>query len=267
MIWFAPKDFQVTIRELIEDFLALFFIFRSDRGSMADAMVAPATDTDMFVREWEFKKVEHFPKSGGIVQIARAEQGKTAVAQLIFIEKAHGAVFNFDPLNQVPLEKAEAPAVEKLEDFFVASERPTEVAALVITDVKMKRSVDAFAPAFAPCFAFGHEQRIAHEMDEPQVREEFEGSDVNGFQKRVAGFEVNRFAPARDVSGLFREPRADAIEPSRVRIVDGRAEQGGVSPIEERFVAARAIGDVVSKQVAKIARSRARAGESEKDTL
>lgn len=263
----ATEDFQVTLRELVENFLELIFVFGGHRCAVADASVAATTHKDAFACKRKLKKVEHFAKRGGVVQIARAEQGETAVSEVMFIEKAHGAVFNFNPVNQVPLKKTEAPGVEMLKDFLVAGERPAEVAALVVTDVKMERSVDAFAPLLAPGFAFSHEQRIAHEMDETQVRKEFERGDVNRFQKRVAGLEINRFAPVRDVSGLFREARANAVEPSRVRVIDGRPEQGGISPVKEWFVPARAIGNVVSKQVAKVACSRARAGEGEEDAL
>ena len=66
--------------------------------------------------------------------------------ELVFVEKAHGPIFDLNPLDQTPLEQAEFVQVKLAKDLFIAGERPREMPAAIIPGVKMEGRLQALPP-------------------------------------------------------------------------------------------------------------------------
>src|SRR5262245_60095913 len=100
---------------------------------------------------------------------------------MIAIQKRYGAVFDFDPLEQIPLEKAKLQMLESLEDGLVSGQRPEKVPTAIVAIVIVKGRAQAAAPLFPVSFAFGHPQRITDEMDELHGWKKLQRHQIGGF--------------------------------------------------------------------------------------
>ena len=87
--------------------------------AVSQAFVFPAAEIDFGGLGAQPKERPHGPECGRMIEIGRL-QSKTAVMQLMFFQKAHGTIFNFNPLDEVLLKKAEALHLECREDSLPA---------------------------------------------------------------------------------------------------------------------------------------------------
>ncbi len=79
----------------------------------------------------------------GIVQILRHPQGETARRQAVFRQESHGAVLDFQPLQQIPLQGRQRLVPKSAENRFLTGQRPAKIRLSVTAAVVPARQAQA----------------------------------------------------------------------------------------------------------------------------
>ena len=106
---------------MLENFLPLKFVFSGDHGPVANAAIARSAHHDAGMQhQRKFEKLEHLLESRSVVQVSRAIERKASIVKLMVVNESHRAIFDFDPLDQIPLKQADPHSSKVLKDRLVA---------------------------------------------------------------------------------------------------------------------------------------------------